>query len=174
MNEEYLEHIGVKGMKWGVRKAANAERKANVTKAKEAHKQSVAKADVAWNLEFAKVKKNNPNANYGDLVNKALNTPYVKKTQSEAYKARMAIKKAKKTPISERKASITKAKELHKQSITKADAAWNLEFAKVKKNNPNANYGDLVSKTLSTPSVKKTQSEAYKARMAIKKAKKTY
>ena len=79
MNEEYLEHFGVKGMKWGVRKAASRERKANVTKAKELHKRSVAKADVAWNREFAKVKKNNPNANYGDLVNKALNTPYVKR-----------------------------------------------------------------------------------------------
>lgn len=100
MNEEYLEHFGVKGMKWGVRKAANAERKANVTKAKELHKQSVVKADAAWNREFAKVKKNNPNANYGELVNKALNAPYVKKTQSEAYKARMAIKKAKKAPLS--------------------------------------------------------------------------
>lgn len=100
MNEDYLEHFGVKGMKWGVRKAANAERKANVTKAKELYKQSVAKADVAWNREFAKVRKNNPNANYGELVNKALNTPYVKKTQSEAYKARMAIKKAKKAPLS--------------------------------------------------------------------------
>lgn len=47
MNEDYLEHFGVKGMKWGVRKAANAERKANVTKAKELHKQSIAKADAA-------------------------------------------------------------------------------------------------------------------------------
>ena len=27
MNEDYLEHIGVKGMKWGVRKAASRERK---------------------------------------------------------------------------------------------------------------------------------------------------
>ncbi len=100
MNKDYLEHAGVKGMKWGVRKAANAERKANVAKAKELHKQSVAKADVAWYREFAKVKKNNPNANYGELVNKALNTPYVKKTQAEAYKARMAIKKAKQAPLS--------------------------------------------------------------------------
>ena len=81
MNEEYLEHFGVKGMKWGVR---NAERKAKVTKAKEAHKQSIAKAVVAWNREFDKVKKNNPNANYGDLVNKALNTPYVKKDTSRS------------------------------------------------------------------------------------------
>ena len=97
MNEGYLEHAGVKGMKWGVRKAANAERKANVTKAKEAHKQSITKADAAWNREFAKVKKNNPNANYSDLVNKTLSTPSVKKTQSEAYTARMAIKKAKNT-----------------------------------------------------------------------------
>ena len=94
MNEEYLEHFGVKGMKWGVRKAANAERKANVTKAKELHKQSIAKADSAWNREFAKVKKNNPNANYGDLVNKTLSTPAVKKTQSEAYNARLAVKKS--------------------------------------------------------------------------------
>ena len=93
MNEDYLEHFGVKGMKWGVRKAANAERKANVTKAKELHKQSVAKADVAWNREFAKVKKNNPNANYGELVNKALNTPYVKKHNQKHTRQGWLLKK---------------------------------------------------------------------------------
>lgn len=48
------------------------------------------------------------------------------------------------------------------------------EFAKVKKNNPTANYSDLVNKTLSTPAVKKTQAEAYNARLAVKKSKKTY
>ena len=31
MNEEYLEHFGVKGMKWGVRKANSRERKADLT-----------------------------------------------------------------------------------------------------------------------------------------------
>lgn len=60
----------------------------------------VSKADMVWYREFAKVTKNNPNANYGELVNKALNTPSVKKTQAEAYEARMAIKKAKDTPLS--------------------------------------------------------------------------
>ena len=94
MNEDYLEHFGVKGMKWGVRNSSRSERKVKVANAKEAHKQSIAKADAAWNREFAKVKKNNPNANYGDLVNKALSSPAVKKTQSEAYNARLAVKKS--------------------------------------------------------------------------------
>ena len=120
MNEDYLEHFGVKGMKWGVRNSSRSERKVKVANAKEAHKQSVAKADVAWNREFAKVKKNNPNANYGELVNKALNTPYVKKTQSEAYKARMAIKKAKKAPLS-------------KNPKTKPTAAAQRQVAKIPK-----------------------------------------
>ena len=104
MNEDYLEHFGVKGMKWGVRNSSRSERKVKVANAKEAHKQSIAKADAAWNREFAKVKKNNPNANYGDLVNKALSAPAVKKTQSEAYNARLAVKKSaqreKKTKLS--------------------------------------------------------------------------
>ena len=31
MNEDYLEHFGVKGMKWGVRKSGSREKKANLS-----------------------------------------------------------------------------------------------------------------------------------------------
>ena len=161
-----IQHYGVKGMKWGKRKARAVSAAKKVGKyAKDTAVDFVKRKYYENRYPIKSVK-----ATIRDIrkhtITGAIGTPGSNKRVNADVKRQIAA-------IRDKKAKISKAKEIHKQSVANADKAWYREIAKVQKNNPNANDNEIVNKTLNTPSVKKTQAEAYKARMDLKKAKKS-
>ena len=106
--DDIIEHYGVKGMKWGVRKqrradvkAAKKDKKSQLKEAKITYGKKMAKADETWHRELAKTQKANPKLDANKAIFKALESPLVKKTQADVQAAKKEIKRISKKPLSE-------------------------------------------------------------------------
>ena len=151
--ELVLEHYGVKGMKWGVRKA--------VDRAKTSGRMGINTYvhPVATTKVALKTAKTRPSS----LVYNS--TKNAKKFNSDVRKEVDRSKKLK----SDKKKNIQSAKDNYKKEVARADKVFLKEYNSALKSNEASKALHIA---LSQKNVKITQDRAYKARLAIKQAKK--
>ena len=143
--DDIIEHYGVKGMKWGVRKdpdrvsarkqrrsdrkAAKKDKKTQLKNAKITYGKKVAKADETWYKELAKTEKANPKLDANKVIFKTLESPLVKKTQADVQVAKKEIKRISKQPLSEfnkpQKKKVDLSLLLTDDDIAELQAEWN-------------------------------------------------
>ena len=151
--ELVIEHYGVKGMKWGVRKAVDRA-KASGRMGINSYVHPVASTKVA--LKTAKTRPSSLIYN---------STKNVEKFNADVRKEVDRSKQLK----SNKKKNIQRAKDNYKKEVAIADKVFLKEYNSALKSNEASKALHIA---LSQKNVKLTQDRAYKARLAIKQAKK--